>query len=251
MIDLIQKFFNKKILKLNYYMKTEKGQRDKNEDYLLTNSKDIFVLCDGVGGEAFGEIASEKVSNWFIQKTSKINSPNNETIKSVIQEINNELIEFSHSDETLENMSTTLVSFVFYDSKVLIHNVGDSRAYLLRGNRLIQVTDDQTPLWSAYKNGKISKNDMLKSPIKNIISQAIGTTNDLKINGYKLDIRPKDIFLLCSDGLHDYLTDNEIKEVLQQKNKSQEEIVEELISNALEKKSKDNISIILIEAKEE
>ncbi len=116
---------------------------------------------------------------------------------------------------------------------------------------MLQITDDQTPLWIAYKNGKITKDDMIKSPIKNIISQAIGTTKDLKINGYKLAIKPKDLFLLCSDGLHDYLTDNEIKEVLQQNNKSHEEIVEELISNALEKRSKDNISIILIEAKEE
>lgn len=218
-----------------------------NEDsYVLPKQEDkekLFVLCDGVGGSRAGEVASKLTCQWIYEnRIVKGNS-----LTESIQMVNKKLFELAQKHPEYSGMCTTLVCGLFILNTLKIYSFGDSRAYLFRKNSLKQITEDDSTVWKLYKNGLISKDSLRFHPNNNIITQALGSTKNLKKkNSYKIRIKVKDIFLFCSDGLTDMVPDGMIKEILQKKIPLEQK-AKELIKKANDAGGKDNITVIIVE----
>jgi protein phosphatase len=249
-------------MRINYLELCEKGRKTKvcedyvalpeiNEKYEIfdLNFKTkgcLFALCDGMGGHNAGEIASELCANWLVKDfyRKKIDKPILTWFKDQIVDINERIFKLANENDQYSGMGTTLVSLLLTPKYAYIHNVGDSRLYLY-DNRLVQITEDHSEVWQLYKQGLIEKDEIINNRKKNIITEAIGTNAHVKMNSYAIEVPEKFIFLLCSDGLTDVMTDGEIDSVI--KNGSNlNGIADSLYRLSQKKGSKDDVSIILV-----
>jgi protein phosphatase len=208
------------------YGKSVKGWRVNNEDRILVdNSLKLYVVADGLGGEIGGEMAGEIVVETF-REYKKGEEPKKELLR--LTKLSHERIrKMIKKEPLLEGMSSTVVAAKIHNNKAFIINVGDSAAFLLRKEELRMLT----PL----DRGSFSF----------LVTQAIGF--DIRnIHETEVEIRNEDKLLLCSDGLIDNLTNEEIREILLRRG-SLESVVDDLIEEAVKKKRQpDNISVILI-----
>ena len=144
-------------------------------------------------------------------------------------------------------MGTTLVSLLIKNEIAYVNHVGDSRRYLFDfgDNKFAQITEDHSEVWELYKNGHIEKDDIINNPRKNIITQALGSAQNIKINHYTMNLSKKCLFLLCSDGLTDVVIDNTIRNIIVN-GSNLKRIAKSLYSLSQENKSKDDVTIILV-----
>ncbi|MCD4819707.1 MAG: SpoIIE family protein phosphatase [Candidatus Cloacimonetes bacterium] len=249
--------------KLRFFHLTKCGKKtDVNEDSIaiptwdpeqiekcniIENKGFLFVLCDGMGGHLAGNIASHYCSNWMLTdfyNEEKIRD-HKKWLSSKIIEINNRIYQLSLEKEEYRGMGTTMVSLLIKNKTAYINNVGDSRLYLYTNKELMQITEDHSLVWEYYKQKKIKKEEMLTSKLKHIITEAVGLKNEPKINEYKIKVPSKFCFLMCSDGITDFVLDKDIKRILK-KNNDLQSTAEELCKLAEKNKSRDDITIILI-----
>lgn len=249
---------------MKYYGITDIGKKyDHNEDYFILpepNKKygiekidkkskgELYILCDGMGGGKSGEVVSELTGSWIMRdyySGEKDNLTLPESLKEIISEVNKRIIKLSSEHEVYNGMGSTLLALLIKDNKAYIYSVGDSRVYLLRGNELQQITDDQSEVWELYKKGVITKDEMRRHPNKHVLNNAIGNENEFKINFYELDIEKNDLYLMCSDGLTDMLTDEEILKILNERS-SLKRKGKKLIKEANNKGGRDNITAVLV-----
>lgn len=228
---------------------TDKGKvRSHNEDSIVLLKKDgVFAVADGVGGNANGEIASKKATE-ILEKTFKSKVEKNLDEKYFLDlflNIDKEISKLVKSDKGKNGMATTLVLAYVKNKRFLIGNTGDSRAYIVNKDFMLQITDDHSFVDELVRSGKISEEEAINHPNKNIITKALGFSDDPKPDFFVGDIKDEDIILLCSDGLTNELSDKEIEDVIR-KNKKIKSACDELVEKAKEKGGKDNISIILI-----
>jgi len=259
-------------MKIKFIGKKDCGRKYKhNEDFFSlpesknnfvdSHSTNLFVLCDGMGGGNAGEVASQLTATWlqkdfndsekikkgFFQQFFNFNSDKvlQELIQSLIQTINSKIYNLAQEHSEYENMGTTLVSALIYEKNLYIHSVGDSRCYRIRNNKLEQLTEDQSEVWELYKMGAITKDEIRSHPRNNIITSAIGVADKVAMNQYQFQIQKNDLFLMCSDGLSDMISDKEILQTILSGD-DLNEIANNLIIKANEAGGKDNISLILI-----
>jgi len=241
---------------LQTYGCTDIGKnRSLNEDYLDMNDF-LFVLADGMGGHNAGEIASklavESIMK-FIKKSEKseCGSKHDELqiqqrVHDAINSTNNTVFKKSLQKIAYEGMGTTLVLALFQKPNTIhIANVGDSRAYLFRNDKLKLLTKDHSITATMVRNGVITKVEAETHPFRHQLTRSIGTSNRIEAFTNFFHVFPDDKILLCSDGLWDALKDEEITEILQ-RHTSPKKICEDLIAKANERKSKDNISSLVI-----
>lgn len=245
---------------------TDRGViRETNEDNLFIDEGiGLFIVADGMGGHQAGEVASEmavKVISSSIKETlqrhSKITAPSahnnrngglNMIIKKSVSKANKEISGKSREDSLLSGMGTTVVLAMFNDNKLYIANVGDSRAYLARNNKIKQLTEDHSKVAKLVKWGIITKEEAKVHPERNILTRALGVSQvdaDIKT----INMKDDDYILLCSDGLTDMLTDEEIRDVITSPNSSVDNKCSELINRANEKGGEDNITVLIINFK--
>ena len=137
-----------------------------------------------------------------------------------------------------------MVACFIWENKIFFANVGDSRAYFFKNPYLWRVTEDHSVLNEQMKKGLIKEQDAISLVDTNVITRSIGFISEVKVDLFQKDISPEDIFLLCSDGLNEMLTDQEVCEVM--KNYSTEALVEQLIKRSLDAGGNDNVSVIVI-----
>jgi protein phosphatase len=244
------------LIKIKGYGLTDIGcNRPKNEDYFDINNY-IFVLADGIGGHNAGEIASKLAVKNFMKIINKnkdiINKrqSNEIQVQQIIKDAivkTNEIV-FKKSNQKIEynGMGTTIVTALYQKPNTIhIANVGDSRAYLLRKGKLELLTQDHSITGNMLREGKITKSEANNHPYRHYLTRSIGTSDNIKIYTIYFNVLPDDIILLCSDGLWDVLSDEQIIFLLQ-KNHSLEKTCQDLIVKANELKSADNISSIVI-----
>jgi serine/threonine protein phosphatase PrpC len=246
--------------------KTDIGfKRKKNEDrYIIIDDETEFInikhygrfyaLADGMGGHAGGEVASKMACKGMTDYYSEINNDQDDSdyfrvrlqhLKSTLYAVHNKIIEYGQVIREYEDMGTTLSVLVLIKNRALIAHVGDSRIYRLRGKFLEQLTEDHTFAQIFLQKGYISSKVALEHPIRHVMTQAVGQGIEdifLKIEMVEKD----DIFLLCSDGLHDMLSDVEIKNVLS-KNYALKDKCNRLVAKALEMGGKDNVTAIVVQ----
>ncbi len=249
---------------MNYSARTDIGKKyDHNEDAFvlpepnkkynvknpdIKNKGKLFILCDGIGGANAGEVASELTANWIFRdyySTENNNINLTKRLKNIIQSVNLKIIQLANEYENYQGMGTTLVATLFLNNTTYIYSVGDSRAYLFNDKKLQQITEDHSEVWQLYKAGLISKDDLRHHPRNNIITMALGNNINIDIQQYECKYNKGDMFLICSDGLTDMVSEEEITRILN-KDESLDKISKNLIQAANKNGGKDNITVIVI-----
>ncbi len=227
-------------------------RRVVNQDYVYTNEKPIgnlpnlFLVADGMGGHKAGDYASKHTVETMCQVIERSLEKNPEVIlRQAIEAANEHIRQKSLEDINLEGMGTTIVAATCLDQYLQVANVGDSRLYVI--NREVhQVTHDHSLVEEMVRMGGIDRETARNHPDKNIITRAIGAGNTVEIDFFRVELKPQDTILMCTDGLTNMLEDDEIRMILE----GQRDVVEKaeaLVREANNRGGRDNISVVIIE----
>ena len=231
-----------------YYAKTHKGNvRKLNEDavYIPEDSTGFFaILADGMGGHNAGDVASSLVVNTVKSFLDDIEpaSINEDSIRDALCHANTLIWNESCANANRNGMGSTATVAVFVDDVAFIGQVGDSRAYLYRDGVISQITKDHSYVQMLIDRGFIAKEDAERHPQKNIITRAVGTECDVEVDTFIVELKENDMILLCSDGLNNAVSDDEIAMLL---SGDLSVAAERLIQAALGNGGTDNISVII------
>jgi len=231
---------------------TDRGRkRPTNEDaFGFSVEHGIYVVCDGMGGAAAGEIASSIAVDEILHQFSARRDSGEPLPKVALEAIdgaNEAIFTRAQRNQRLNGMGTTLVALVAEERHAWVLNVGDSRAYRLREGRLQQVTLDHSLVEEQVRMGRMSHAEALRSPLRNVITRALGTQSSVTPDCFEMETEPGDVFMLCSDGLTRELTDRTI-EALLKPNEALESRCAVLIDAAKKAGGHDNITCILVQA---
>lgn len=235
---------------IEFGSRSDQGKvRASNEDTCIVNIQhSTFLVADGMGGHVAGEIASQiaasTVEEFFMEKSTDLTP--DAWLDHAVQQANTRVYETQIRKPEFRGMGSTLTVLAFSDDRFHIAQVGDSRAYLLRNGILRQLTRDHSVVWPLFENGILTKEDIAKHPQKNLITRSIGTYPQVEVDLQDDTACEGDIFLLCSDGLTDVLTDQDISRTLSTRGKSPQELAEMLVDEANEAGGPDNITTIVI-----
>ena len=238
--------------------KSDKGLvRENNEDALYVDDKaGVYILADGMGGHEGGEIASNIAVNTIAKILSSSSmTPQNKNLEDIIHKAlytaNDAIISYRNKHIELIHMASTIVISKFHDDIVRFTHLGDSRAYLFRKHGdLIQLTVDDSLVMEMVKQGLINKDDSRRHSLRNIVTRYIGTDNLVIPEIHQCKVETNDCIMLCSDGLSNMLSEEEIKSVLS-KNKSigPQDMCNLLVDSANNNGGEDNISVIVVQNK--
>lgn len=247
---------------LEIIVRTDTGRlRGHNEDSVFANPLlGLAILADGMGGYKAGEVASGMattlLSNGLETAFSRkrphefdVASGGSYAHRFILEEIaasNAAIFQAAERHPQYAGMGTTLVAALFYDDKVTVAHIGDSRLYRLRDEQFGQITRDHSLLQEQMDRGLITKEDARQSQKKNLVTRALGVDAEADTEIHDYPVRPGDIYLLCSDGLNDMLQDDEIRITLQSLAANLELAARQLILKANESGGRDNISVILV-----
>ena len=239
---------------MKIFSKTDKGRvRSDNQDAYfagrISDNAVFAVVCDGMGGANAGNVASENavrhISEYIIRsyRDSMDISELEKTVRNAVTSANIELYDMSASEQSLSGMGTTAVIALIKDGESVIANVGDSRIYLVNEN-IHQLTRDHSVVQSLIESGKITPEDAKYHPRKNVITRAIGAEGSVTADSSVIRLNRGDSLLLCTDGLSNYLDDNEILSIF--KNTDISAVPEALVEKANLNGGGDNITVVTL-----
>jgi serine/threonine protein phosphatase PrpC len=233
-------------------------RRPHNEDaFLVDDDLGLYVVCDGVGGNAKGEVASaesvELVHSWVKRWRGTVDAyladptPENQglvrrLLESAVQSACYMVFGMGELDPRQRGMSSTLSTLLCVGSTGFIAQVGDSRVYVLRGQECVQLTEDHTLVNFRLKLGLITAEEAANAPGKNIITRAVGHQDFVEVDTTTLPLEHGDRFLLCSDGLHGYIENPELAGRLEG---DRHEVAAQLIAVANQRGGRDNITVVI------
>ncbi|MBC1557740.1 Stp1/IreP family PP2C-type Ser/Thr phosphatase [Listeria booriae] len=236
--------------------RTDRGKiRNHNEDNggIFENKlgNPLVIVADGMGGHRAGDVASEmavRLLSEIWQDVSEMQTAAQIEVwfREAIQAVNAEIVAHAKQEATLQGMGTTLVAAIFSNSQIIVANVGDSRGYLMKNGVLEQLTEDHSLVNELVRKGEISKEAAQNHPRKNILLRALGIEGNVETDVFILPFQPKDQLLLCSDGLSNMLTEQEIEAILTSK-RTLAEKADIFISKANANGGEDNITVLLLE----
>jgi protein phosphatase len=248
--------------KLAHVECTDVGKvRDHNEDTIGAQPDiGLWVLADGMGGYNAGEVASGIAVKTIVdmvteackrEKRGDIESSTGymrQTIvlRDAIHRANKVINQTAQSQPQCEGMGTTLVASLFYDNKVSIAHVGDSRMYRLRGNRFEQITMDHSLLQELVDRGFYSQEEAQRSTNRNYVTRALGVEANVEVEVQEIEVQKGDYFLMCSDGLPDMVEDEDIHLTISTFANDVRTVGEQLIKLTNDNGGRDNVSVILV-----
>lgn len=225
-------------------------------DPVTTHSKGSLILvADGMGGHAAGEVASRMAAD--IISREYFHHENGQTgveksLLSAFRKANKQIYESAADDPKLRGMGTTCTAIVVKQDEIYFAHAGDSRAYFIKEKQINQVTTDHTYVQELLKQGNISAAEAAVHPQRNVLTNAMGTKPELRVDAgkYAQPLTEQDVLLLCSDGLYDYLEDQVMATMIL--DKPLQEAAEALVAEAKKRGGHDNITVLLarIEAAE-
>ena len=229
---------------LTYAWRTDVGRIRKNNQDAVILGNGLAGVADGMGGHKGGEIASAGLRDGLLRET-KDAVPGMETLEQAVKKVNGELWEQQKKDASLSGMGTTLTILWPTSREMIIGQVGDSRAYLLRNNELTQVTNDHSMVADMVRKGVLTEEQAACHPMRNYITRAVGTESDIEIDLSLHDRKKGDRWLICSDGLHGTVYGTELLQLTA--TEKLEEAADKLLQAALTNGGKDNISLVLLQ----
>ncbi len=225
---------------------TDRGEiRKVNEDaYLDWPEMRLWAVADGMGGHDGGVLASHQI----VECLRATEEPRNlsdfiEKVRAQLQEANRILRSMLANTGASDVVGSTVVALLAFGEKCACLWAGDSRAYLFRNGEFLQVTRDHSMVDELVRVGSISPEDAARHPQANVVTRAVGGAEALEVDVVTLNTEPKDLFVLCSDGLTKELSDNEIASILA--DSTPQLACERLLQKALEHGGKDNVTVVI------
>lgn len=237
---------------MDFGMKTNIGSRKTNQDFYFKSKRHpLYIIADGMGGHNAGEVASklstELVADYLDVELSK--DLTDEEIKEVlrlsIENANKIVYEKSTEREELQGMGTTISLAYIKDNKLFIGHVGDSSIFIISEDRIVKLTMDHSLVEELLREGIITKEEAKNHPEKHMITRAVGSDKDIKVDILFEKIEDEDVLVLCTDGLTNMIEKEEIKDQIVN-SRSLERACESLVKTAKDRGGKDNISIMAI-----
>lgn len=242
---------------------TDTGKKRRhNEDFVMADeSLGVVVVADGMGGHLHGEVASrmacETIFEHYRNRVDKVppdTADINEEIEFLrfaVQKANHAVYKAGDEDSDFNDMGTTAVCLTVRGNNALIGNVGDSRCYRWRNERLRQLTRDHSWVGEMWEKKLITKESAMVHPERNVVTRALGVEPEVEVDTEKTSAKDGDIFLLCSDGLSDLVEDAVIGEVMRVSLPDVQKAAERLVALANERGGDDNISVALVQIRAE
>lgn len=239
-------------------------KRKKNEDsYLVSEPLGLFIVADGMGGHAGGDIASAEACDQVFAMVKRGSAaidayrqnPGDDTlagvrrlVESAIQAATYMIFAIADQDPARKGMGTTLSCMLYVGPRVFIGQVGDSRVYVLRNDIPTQITEDHTLINAQLKAGHITAEQARTATYGNVITRAVGVSDHVQVDVFDFDSEAGDRFVLCSDGVHGYLeTDAEFAALCI--GRTMEECASSLVTHALERGGKDNATALIVDVR--
>ena len=250
--------------KLQFVARTDVGQvRDHNEDFITENEGLGFaVLADGMGGLNAGEVASSMAVHLLVDELaeyrkgeSTIEAELNDSdeklpieaqvVRKAVENANDSVFHVSQTQPKCQGMGTTIIAAYYHDNKISVAHIGDSRMYRLRSGKLEQITKDHSFVQELIDKGLFTKEEARASSKKNVVTRALGVAPNVEVEVHEHEAEAGDLYLMCSDGLHDLVPDRDIENSMIELGPNLNELAAHLVSLANVSGGKDNISVIL------
>lgn len=239
-------------------------KRTHNEDsYLIDDEMQLFVVADGMGGHAGGGTASRIAVETIDRELRKAHESNSapfaaigplqdsllpEVIRNAVEQACLAIFQAAQEDARLAGMGTTVISLMIKGNQAFLAHVGDSRAYLLRGDLIQQVSEDHSLVNEQIKAGMITPEEAKHSRYKNIITRSVGFEEEVQVDVMGLVVEPGDLFILCSDGLANMLEDKDLLDLA--RHSKVEDLPKKLVEVANERGGDDNITVVVVQAQQ-
>lgn len=235
--------------------KTDVGRvRTSNQDSYAAgefrNGVAWVVVCDGMGGNAGGNVASSTAVKYISERitTSYRENMSSSSIRNLlltsITNANYEIYDMAQAKEELQGMGTTVVAAIITESTLFVAHAGDSRAYIVSEQNIKQVTRDHSIVQNMVERGEITEEEAQIHPRKNLITRALGVDENLKVDFTEEDTDPSDIFLFCTDGLTNFVSDEAIFDMVRQDPDS--DLASKLVATANEAGGGDNVTVVTV-----
>jgi protein phosphatase len=220
--------------------------RANNEDQLIVAAP-LYAIADGMGGAAAGEVAADTAIRTLHEVFTAAGPPSPEALRQATQAANRAVWEQAEANPEMHGMGTTLVAVArITDDELAVVNVGDSRLYRFRDGDLEQVTEDHNLVSELVAEGRLSKEEAEFHPRRNIVTRVLGVDPEVPVDLFAVTARPGDRYLLCSDGLSDWVSDDMTASLLRRLADPQE-AASELVEEAKRRGGNDNITVLLID----
>ena len=222
--------------------------RTMNEDSLVSRTEDRFwAVADGMGGHDAGEIASEMITSALKNMDAKLELPDLvDSIEDTLLEVHHNIRLYSRNHCDGRTMGSTVVAMLARDNVGICLWAGDSRLYRYRGGMLEQISEDHSQVNEMLSRGLITAEEAVNHPSSNVITRAVGATDILYVDITVFEMKPKDIYLLCSDGLYGALSDEEM--LSRFRLSSVENYANDFVEDALKNEARDNVTVIAVQA---
>jgi len=217
-------------------------RKDNEDSYLVSKERDLFVVADGMGGHAGGEVASSIVKRVLAEEITAQQSADgcDHLLLNALLKANSLILRLGQ-DQAYLGMGTTVTAAMFEMGRLSIAHIGDSRAYLL--------TQDHSLVNELLQKGELTPEEAENHPRRNILTRALGTVENPQIDQFNLTVQQGDLLLLCTDGLHNLVNEKEIGQILSEGDQL-DTMVDSLIDLALERGGNDNITAVLVKYEE-
>jgi PPM family protein phosphatase len=250
-------------MKITFQAVTDVGRKRKgNEDSHFVNAEqNLFVVADGMGGHAAGEVASkiavdaineficltggDKDITWPFGLDDSISYDGNR-LKTAVRYANRKVLDATREKAEYEGMATTVAAVLLDGAVANLAHVGDSRVYRVRGAEMVQLTHDHSWINEQIQSGLISADQARTHPLRNVVTRALGGKADCQVEMQAHDMQSGDILLMCSDGLTTMIPDEEIARVVQGADGDLGRAADALVGAANERGGEDNITVLLV-----
>ena len=220
--------------------------RASNQDAIIEGEM-LWGVADGMGGHNGGETASAGARDGLVELLQG-KEPSVDHLRTGVKAVNSRLFLRQQEDETLSGMGTTLTALWFSEHHVYIGHVGDSRAYLLRGGKLKQITEDHSLVEELVRSGHLTREQVENHPMRNVITRAVGTEEGVDVDLIVEERQKGDLWLVCSDGLHGLVPDKRMEAILRAE--APRAAAQALLDAAMQAGGRDNITVVVLLDKE-
>ena len=233
---------------LAYSLSDVGKKRDHNEDsFLVEDTLGLYAVADGMGGHQGGERASKLALETLALKVAAPSPERGDSLQAsreATQAAGAAIFRCAQQNEDLHGMGTTLTTLWFQRGRAYLAHVGDSRAYLYRDGRVQQLSDDHSWVSEQVRAGMMTEDEAKESKFRHIITRSVGFENEVQVDGAAIPVQPGDCFVLCSDGLSNYLEGDELARMMQ--TRFYRDIPKLLVDMANDRGGDDNVTVVVI-----
>ena len=230
---------------MNIGVATHPGRKRRHNEDAYVVEPPIFAVADGMGGAKAGEVASGLAAAAL--KETGADGSGEERVTQLIQEANRRVFTRASEDREASGMGTTMTVALVEDGTVVFGHVGDSRAYLIRGGSIEQLTDDHSLVAELVRSGRLTPEEAEAHPQRSVITRAVGTEPDVDVDTFTVEPEEGDLFLICSDGLTDMVDDATIIDSVDRHRGDLDDAAKALVGAANRVGGEDNITVLLVE----